>query len=80
MLVNQVLVALLLGIGNLGIPATFLHDFPGPVNRILIAVITVDLAGVFNKVGVFNVSPSITITNSGNGPGGVANGTGYELA
>ena len=61
MLVIQVLVALLFEIGNLSVPSPFLHDFPGPVNRILIAVITVDLAGVFNKVDVFNVSPSITI-------------------
>jgi hypothetical protein len=80
MLVIQVLMALFLGIGNLGIPATLLHDFLSPENGIFKVVIAVNVGRIFNQVGVFNVPPAITITNTGNVPGGVADGTGYELA
>jgi hypothetical protein len=34
MLVIPVLMALFLGIGDLGVPSTFLHDFPGPENGV----------------------------------------------
>jgi len=80
MLERQVLMALFLGIGNLGIPATLLHDFLGPENGIFKMVIAVNVGRIFNQVGVFNDPPAITITNTGNVPGGVADGTGYELA
>jgi hypothetical protein len=80
MLVNQMLMALFLGIGNLGVPSPFLHDFPGPENGILIAVMTVDSVGIFDQVGIFDIPPPITITDTRNIPGGVVNGTGYELA
>ena len=80
MLVIQVLVALFLGVGNLRVPTTFLHNPFGPENGILKMVIAIKVAGVFDQVGVFNVPPAITVTDTGNVPGGVANGTGYELA
>ena len=80
MLVIQVLVALFLGIGNLRVPTTFLHNPFGPENGILKMVMTVEVGGIFNQVGVFNVPPLVSITDTGNIPSGVVNGTGYELA
>jgi hypothetical protein len=80
MLVNQMLMALFLGIGNLGVPSLFLHDFPGPENGIFKMVMTVDVAWIFNQVGIIDIPPPITITDTRDVPGGVADGTGYELA
>ena len=80
MLVNQVLMALFLGIDNLRVPSPFLHDFPGPENGIFKMVITVDVAWIFNQVSVFNVPPLVSITDTGNVPRSVVDGTGYELA
>lgn len=80
MLVNQMLVALLLGIGDLRIPSTFLHDSFGAENGFLITIMAVDVGGIFDQVAVFDVSPSVTVTNLGNVPGGVVDGAGDELA
>jgi hypothetical protein len=52
MLIHQMLMALFLGIGNLGVPSPFLHDFPGPENGILKMVMTVDVGWIFNQVGL----------------------------
>ena len=80
MLVNQVLVALFLGIGYLVAPSTLFHDFPGPENGILKMVMPVDAGGILDHVWVVDITPVATVTDTGNIPGGVANGTGYELA
>jgi hypothetical protein len=41
---------------------------------------TVDAGRIFDQVWVVDISPPITITDTGNIPGGVVDGTGYELA
>ena len=71
---------LFLGIGNLGIPPTFLHDFPGPENGVFKVIMTIETGGIFDQVWIVDISPPITITNTGYVPGGVVDGTGYELA
>jgi hypothetical protein len=44
-------------------------------------VMTVDSGGIFNQVRIIDIPPPpITITDSGNAPGGVADGTGNKLA
>jgi hypothetical protein len=50
-------------------------------NGILKKVMTVEMGGIFDQVGIVDVPPSITITitDTRDVPGGVANGTGYEL-
>jgi hypothetical protein len=42
---------------------------------------TVEMGGIFNQVGIVDIPPSITITitYTRDVPGGMANGTGYEL-
>ena len=72
--------ALFLGIGNLRLPSPFPHDFPGPEIGIFEKVMTVEAYGIFDQMGILDISPPITITDKGNVPSGVANGTGYELA
>jgi hypothetical protein len=81
MLIDQMLVALFLGIGNLRLPTPFLHDFPCSKDGILKKVMTVEMGGIFDQVGIVDVPPSITITitYTRDVPGGMANGTGYEL-
>jgi hypothetical protein len=79
-MVIQVLVALLLGIGDFSVPSPILHDSLGSENSLFVVVMTVDALRVFHQVAVFDVPPPITITDTGNIPGGVADGTGYELA
>ena len=82
MLIIQVLVALFLTVGNLRVPTTFLHNPFGPENGILKMVMTVEVGGIFNQVGVIDITPPapVSITDARNIPGGVADGTGYELA
>jgi hypothetical protein len=80
MLVMQVFMALLFHVGNIGIPAMFLHNPFGTENGILIAVMTIEILVILDKVGVFNVPPPITISNIGYVPGGVINCYGYQLA
>ena len=75
----QVFMALLFHVGNIGIPATFLHNPFGTENGILIAVMTIEIVVILDKVSVFNVSPPITISNVRNVPGSVIDGSGYEL-
>jgi len=72
--------ALLLGIGNLGFPATFLHYFPGPENGFFKAIMTIDTGGIFDQVWVVDISPVATVTDAGDVPGDVVDCTGYELA
>jgi hypothetical protein len=80
MLVSQMLVALFLGVGDLGIPTTFLHYSLGSEDGFLKAIMTVDTGGIFYQVAVFDVPPPITITDTRNVPGGVVDCTGYKLA
>ena len=39
-----------------------------------------EFGGILDQVGIVDIPPAITITYSGNIPGSVADGTGYELA
>ena len=71
---------LLFHVGNISIPATFLHNPFGTENGILIAVMTIEIVVILDKVSVFNVPPPITISNVRNVPGGMINSSGYELA
>ena len=82
MLVIQVLVALFLGVGNLRVPTTFLHNPFGPENGILKMVMTVEVGGIFNQVGVIDITPPapVSITDAWDVPRRVVYGTGYELA
>ena len=79
MLVMQVFMTLLFHVGNISIPATFLHYPFGTENGILIAVMTIEIVVILDKVSVFNVSPPSTISNVRNVPGGMINSSGYEL-
>ena len=80
MLVNQVHVALFLGIGELGGPSPILHESLGSENGVFIVVMTVDALRVFYQVGIFDVPPSITITDTRNIPGSVVDCASDELA
>ena len=79
MLVVQVFMTLLFHVGNIGIPAAFLHNSFGTENGILISVMTIEILVILDKVSVFNVPPPITISNIGYVPGGMINSSGYEL-
>ena len=74
------LMALFLYLGDFRFPSTSLHDFPGTKNGILEKVMTIDAVGVFNQMGIVDVPPLITITDTRDVPRGVIDGTGYELA
>jgi hypothetical protein len=75
------LVTLFLCLGNLRFPSPILHDVPGSKNGVFVMVVSIDASGIFNQVVIFYVPPMpIAVTDSRNIPGGVANGTGYELA
>ena len=76
----QVLVALFLAIGYLCVPATFLHNPFGPENGVFKVIMTIETGRIFDQVGVVDISPVATITDTGNVPGGVVDGTGYDLA
>ena len=80
MLVMQVFMTLLFHVGNIGIPATFLHNPFGTENGILITVMTIEIILILDKVSVFNVPPPITISNVRNVPSGMIEGSQYELA
>ena len=80
MLVNHVLVALLLGVGEFGVPSTLFHDLLDSENGVFVVVMTVDAVQVFHQVTVFDVPPAIPITDFRDVPCGVANGAGDELA
>jgi hypothetical protein len=80
MLIIQVLVALLLCVGNFGIPSALLHYSLGSKNGVFVVIVTVDAVRVFDQLAVFDVPPPITVLDFGNVPGGVIYGTGYELA
>jgi len=80
MLVIQVFMTLLFHVGNIGMPATFLHNPSGTESGILKAVMTIEIVVIRYKVSVLNVPPPITISNVRNVPGGMIDGSGYELA
>ena len=64
MLVNQMLMALFLGIGNLGVPSTLLHNLLGPKDGFFKAIMTVEVSGIFDQVWVVDIPPAITITDT----------------
>jgi hypothetical protein len=80
MLVIQVFVALLLLVRDFCQPSFLLQEPFNTKNRILKMVITVDPVGIFNQVWVIDVPPLITISDAGNIPGGMVNGSGNKLA
>jgi hypothetical protein len=80
MMIFQMFVALNLAICHLGNPATFLHDLLGTVNGVFIAVVSIDMIGVGDEVGIVNISPPISISDEGNVPSGVVYCSGNELA
>ena len=80
MLVNYMLVALLLCVGNLRFPSQILHDFPCPENRPLEKVMTVETSGVFYQLGISNIPPPTPVPDARDVPSVVVYGTGYELA
>jgi hypothetical protein len=79
MLVMQVFMALLFHVGNIGIPAMFLHNPFGTENGILIAVMTIEILVILDKVAVLDVSPHRAISDSWYIPCGMIDGSGYEL-
>jgi hypothetical protein len=52
----------------------------GPENGFFKAIMTVDAGRIFDQMGIIDIPPPITITDPGNIPGGMFDGTGYELA
>ena len=72
--------ALFIAIGNLSFPSPFLHDFLGPKYGFFKAIMTVKMGKVFDHVRILDVPPPVSISDTRNIPGSVANGTGYELA
>lgn len=78
-LIKQMLMALLFGVGEFGVPSAFLHDSLGTENGILETVMTVEVVGFFDQVGIFNVPPSIAITDSWDVPGGVVDCASNQL-
>jgi hypothetical protein len=42
-------------------------------------ILTVDVGGIFNQMGVGDDPPVVTIAYTGDVPGSVVHGTGYEL-
>ena len=79
MLVIQVLMTPFLGVSDFGIPSTSLHNLLGPENGIFIMIIAIDVGGIFDQMGVGDIPPAIAITYTGDVPGSVVYGTGYEL-
>jgi hypothetical protein len=73
-------VALFLTVGNLGIPSLFLHNFLGPENGIFEVNMAVKVVWILNQMAVLDIPPPITIADFWDVIGGVADGTGYELA
>jgi hypothetical protein len=80
MLVHQMLMTLFLGISNLRVPSSFLHDFSGPENGFFKAIMTVYAGRILNQMWIIDIPPPITITDPGNIPGGMFDGTGNKLA
>jgi hypothetical protein len=77
LLIIQVLVALLLDVGDFGNPAALFHNPLGPENGVFAVVMPVDAVGIFDKVDVFDDPPAVTVTDMGNVPcGGVSSGYG----
>ena len=77
--VIQVLVARLLIVRNIGSPATLFHNPLSTKNGVLVMVVSVDAVLVLDQMSVFDIPLAVTITDSGNVPGGIADRTGFEL-
>jgi hypothetical protein len=71
-------VARLLDVGDFGNPATLFHNPLGTENGVFAVVVPVDVVGIFDQVDVFDDPPTITITDTGNVPGGGVS-SGYGL-
>lgn len=65
MLVIQVLVTLLLGVGDFGIPSTFLHYSFRPENVIFVMVVSIDTVLILDQMSIVDFPPAVTITNTG---------------
>jgi hypothetical protein len=65
MLVIKVLVTLFKGVGYLGFPSQFLHDLPGTKNGLFVYIMTVETDRVLDKMGIIDISSSITIKRNG---------------
>ena len=70
LLIIQMLVARLLGVGNFSLPPLLFQECFKAENGIFIKVVPVDMVGIFDQVDVFDVPPHIAITDMGNVPGG----------
>ena len=79
MLVGKVLMALSLLIFEFCFPSPVLHYSPGPENGIFIAVISIDMIGIGNKVGIIDIPPLIPVTDTGYVPGSASNASGNKL-
>jgi hypothetical protein len=79
LLIIQVLVALLLDVDDFGDPAALFHNPLGTENGIFVMVVPIDTVLAFDKVGVFDYPPAITVTDTGNVPGGGVS-SGYCLS
>jgi hypothetical protein len=79
MLVIQVLVAPFLFVFNFRLPALPFQQLSDSENRIFKMVIAVDAVCVLNQVAVIDISPHLTIPNFRYVPGGMIDGSGYEL-
>jgi len=80
MLVIQVLMALLFSVTYFSIPSALLHYSLGTKDCVFVMVIAIDAVWVFHQVAVLDISPAISIADFWDVPGGMIDGTGYELA
>ena len=70
MLIIQVLVARLLGVGDFSLPSLLFQECFKAENGIFVIVVPIDAVGVFDQLSIVDVPPPIAITDMGNVPGG----------
>lgn len=69
--------ARLLGVGNFSLPSLLFQEGFKAENGVFVMVVPVDVLEIFDQVDVFDVPPAVTVTDTGNVPGGgVSSGNG----
>jgi hypothetical protein len=65
--------------GNFSPPSFLFQECFKAENGIFVMVVPIDAVGVFDQLSIVDVPPPIAITDTGNVPGGVIDGTGDEM-
>ena len=66
-------------VGNFSPPSFLFQERFKAKNGDFIIVVPIDTVGVFDQLSIVDVPPPIAITDTGNVPGGVIDGSGDEL-